>query len=87
MKQLVIPAIVCMFSLVAGCKKNVPPPPKYITVHKETVTLKGELNSKDTIYITSNDSWVVSLESGVDWISVEPASGTGNGMIIITTYS
>ena len=85
MKQFVIPAIVCMFSLMAGCKKNSTPPPKYLTVHKGTVTLKGELNSKDTIYIASNDNWVVTLESGVDWISVEPSSGTGDGMIIITT--
>jgi len=85
MKQFVIPAIVCMFSLIAGCKKNATPPQKYITVHKGTVTLKGELNSKDTIYIASNDNWVVTLESGVDWISVEPSSGTGDGMIIITT--
>ena len=86
MKQLVISAIVCILAL-SGCKKSLPPQPRYVAVHKPTVTLQGDLDSKDTIYIASNDEWVVTLESGVDWISVEPASGSGDGMIVITTIT
>lgn len=86
MKQLVISAIVCILTL-SGCKKSLPPQPRYVAVHKHTVTLHGDLNSKDTIYIASNDDWRVTLESGVDWISVEPASGSGDGMIVITTIT
>ena len=86
MKQLVISAIVCILAL-SGCKKSLPPQPRYVAVHKPTVTLQGDLDSKDTIYIASNDEWVVTLESGVDWISVEPSGGSGDGMIVITTIT
>src|SRR4051812_21918655 len=87
MKQLLIPAIVCiLFIPLDSCMKKIEPPdPKNVTVDKETSALKGEIDSKDTINITSNDQWVVTLESGVDWLSVQPMSGSGNGMIIIST--
>src|SRR6476661_11166142 len=87
MKQLLIPAIVCiLFILLESCmKKIVPPDPKTVAVDKETSSLKGEPDSKDTIYITSNDQWVVNIPSGVDWLSVQPAAGDGDGMIIIAT--
>jgi hypothetical protein len=85
MKQLAISAIVCTLSLLFSCKKNLPDPPKYVVVHKETVSLKGDIGSKDTIFIASNDDWVVTLDTDVNWISVEPLSGTGNGMIVITS--
>ena len=85
MKQLLIPAIVCIISSFLSCKKSIPPQPRFVAVHKATVTLTGEVDSKDTIYVASNDDWVVTLESGVDWIRVDPSGGTGDGMIIITT--
>jgi len=85
MKQLLIPAIVCILFAFSGCKKDVPPEPKFLNIHKATSALKGEVDSKDTIYVTSNDQWVITMESGVDWLSVEPMSGNGDGMIIIST--
>jgi hypothetical protein len=85
MKQLLIPAIVCMLFILNSCRKDVPPDPKYVTIDKATSALYGEVNSRDTIYITSNDQWVITLETGVDWLSVEPMSGTGDGMIVMST--
>jgi hypothetical protein len=86
MKSLLIPAIVCMPLMLVSCMKKITPPePEFVTVDKETSILKGEIDSKDTIYITSNTQWAVTLESGVDWLSVQPTGGNGNGMIIIST--
>jgi hypothetical protein len=84
MKQLVIPAIVCVLFSFTGCKKNLPDQPKFLAVHKPTVTLTGENGSKDTIYIASNDEWVATVDPDVDWLTVEPSGGTGDGMIVIT---
>jgi hypothetical protein len=85
MKHLRIPAIVCILFVLNSCRKGDSPDPKSLSLHKETSALQGGAGLKDTIHITSNDQWVVTLESGVDWLSVEPMSGTGNGMIIIST--
>src|SRR5690242_14824549 len=86
MKSLLIPAIVCMLLMLESCMKKVTPPdPQFVNVDKETSILKGEIDSKDTIYITSNTQWTVTIESNVDWLRVEPAGGNGNGMIIIYT--
>ena len=85
MKQLLISAIVCILFAFNSCKKSIPPEAEFVNVNKETSSLKGEVDSKDTIYITSNDTWIVTLEPGVDWLSVQPTSGSGDGMIIIAT--
>jgi hypothetical protein len=85
MNQLRIPAIVCILFVLNSCRKDVAPDPKSLSVDRETSALQGGAGLRDTIHITSNDQWVVALESGVDWLSVEPMSGTGNGMIIIST--
>ena len=84
MKQLLFPAIVCVLFSLFGCKKNLPDQPRFLAVHKPTVTLTGENGSKDTIFIASNDDWVVTVDADADWLTVEPLGGTGDGMIIIT---
>ena len=85
MKHLRIPAIVCMLFVLNSCRKDVAPDPKSLSLDKQTSALQGDAGLKDTIHITSNGEWVVGLEPGVDWLSVEPMSGTGDGMIIIST--
>jgi hypothetical protein len=79
-------AIVCIIFFVASCKKD-PASSTNITLeaHKQTVTLKGTVSSTDTIHITSNTDWSVTLEPGVTWLAAEPMSGSGNGDIIFTT--
>ena len=85
MKQLQFTAIVCKLFILHSCKKIVPPETRFVNVDKETSVLKGEIDAKDTIYINSNDEWIVTLEPGVDWLSVTPMNGSGDGMIIIAT--
>src|SRR5262245_36608062 len=77
-------AIVCMIFL-AGCSKKLPPQPIFLVTHKQTVTLLGTLDSKDTIYVASNGGWTVIKDLAADWINVEPTGGTGDSMIIIST--
>jgi hypothetical protein len=70
MKSLLIPAIVCMPLMLVSCMKKITPPePEFVTVDKETSILKGEIGSKDTIYITSNTQWAFTFVTGVDWMT------------------
>lgn len=88
MKHLVIPAIVCIFFIAGACKKGLPPPPIYLAVHKNTVTLKGVADSKDTIFVATNDQWVATIEQGASWLTVTPAAdGNGETKMIINSSS
>lgn len=87
MNHLRIAAIVCTLFVIGACKKGLPPQPKFLVVNKTTVTLPGTADSHDTIFIGSDDDWVAAVETGVDWITVSPSSGTGNGMILIKSAS
>lgn len=52
-----------------------------ITLQKTTISFTDSI-STDSVIITSNGPW--SANSDVSWLSVSPASGTGNDTIIIT---
>ena len=54
----------------------------FLTVSKTEIAVKTNDNFKDTLIISSNQSWTV---TGLpNWITANSLSGTGNGMIILT---
>lgn len=85
MKHLAIPAIVCIFLVLEGCKKSLPSRQDDLEISKNTVTLRGIQDSKDTIYVSSNDEWIVNVPDSIDWLDVTPAGGTDDGMFVITS--
>jgi hypothetical protein len=61
-----------------GCedKDNFTP---MLEVHSSSLTLNSAAQSTDTFKIISNTEWTIS--SGAEWLSLTPASGTGNAKI------
>ncbi|MBL7699768.1 MAG: BACON domain-containing protein [Chitinophagaceae bacterium] len=84
MKHLWIPAIVCILFSIFACTKRIPQPDRFLDVDKNTVAFGGNADSRDTIFISSNDEWAVVIKQDVDWLTVTPSSGTGDGMIVIS---
>lgn len=78
-------AIVCITFLVCACKKNPPEENVFVQVSKSTVTFKGNELQSDTIHISSNGSWQVSINEDSPWFSVNPLSGTGSADIILSS--
>jgi hypothetical protein len=53
-----------------------------LAVSFNTDSIAKDANSKDSVSITSNTSWTPN--SNETWLTVSPASGTGNGKIVFT---
>jgi len=53
-----------------------------LSVSASTASVAEEVNSKDSVDVTSNTDWTAS--SNQTWLVVSPTSGTGNGKLIFT---
>lgn len=54
---------------------------EHLSISSSSIQLPGVENETE-LTITANCNW--SVRSDVDWISVDPSSGNGNGMITIS---
>jgi hypothetical protein len=75
-----------VFLLLVACQRDTPSPlDDILQVSKKSVTLRGQLSSSDTVQITSNTEWLVSIPQDMSWLKVEPSSGSGNQTLIFTS--
>jgi PKD repeat protein len=56
--------------------------PATLSISENTVSVAKEANSAASITMTSNTAWTAS--SNQSWLSINPASGTGNGTVVFS---
>jgi hypothetical protein len=57
----------------------------FLSVNPATATLESIAGSADTLSVTSNKAWTALSDQ--PWLTVSPASGNGNGTIILTALA
>ncbi len=73
---------VALFLVVACGGQEDPPKTVILSVDKPQLTFESEA-VQQTIAITCNDSWTISVAEGSDWLAVSPKQGNGNGSITL----
>jgi hypothetical protein len=58
-------------------------PGDYLSVDKSSLSFSSEPQKPDTISIKSNTFWSIEMEEGVDWLSIDPSSGTFDKKVIV----
>src|SRR5688572_22269770 len=71
--------VVALFSLL-GCKKDDLPTAE-LTVDKTEVKLIGLVNHTDSLVITGNIDWTITVSPAADWLQVDQLSGSGSAII------
>ena len=57
-----------------------------MSLNPETLTFSAE-GGIESITVTANNNWNVLLENSEDFFTVSPLSGTGDGLITVTTQA
>lgn len=70
-----------VLSLVACAGDDTPPTPVTLSINPNSVAFDAE-DGSSSISVSSNGDWSVS--TSVDWVSVDPQSGTGDASITIS---
>jgi hypothetical protein len=83
MKYPLFFAIVCAAMTLISCKKT-GITDEVLTLSKQTVALGGDLETKDTIIVSSNTSWQIVGDDEASWLNIEPRSGEGNAILVIS---
>ncbi len=81
--QIIIP-LLCLLIFNTSCKDDSEGEliQDKLEISKEGVVLSNEEGSA-TIQVSTKGDWSVTIEEGGDWISISPASGSGNGGVRI----
>jgi len=75
------------FVLVVSCKKSsdsTSQQPAQLKSNVSNIGLTGISGSKDSIIITSNISWTISVSPSVGWASLSNSAGSNNGKVYVT---
>jgi hypothetical protein len=79
-------AVLCSMFL-ASCGEKDTPIISELDVAQNTLTFEAKATEAQTVNLTSNLDWTVSIEQSGGWLSVEPASGSGNATLSFTTVA
>lgn len=65
---------------LSGCKKDELAPPE-LAVDKTEIKLTGLVNNTDSLVITGNTDWTITVNPAADWLQVDQLSGSGSATI------